>query len=102
MFCLRVSGDNFMIKELDLHTKIYRKDNLDLVYLITEKKILNGILHYKLKSERSDEIFLSEFAIKDRFVSNVKEDEIPKIRSVSRLFSKIIERGYKTGRTNDK
>jgi len=39
-----------MDKALELNSKIYRKDNLDLVYLITEKKILNGILHYKLKS----------------------------------------------------
>ena len=91
-----------MYKELDLQSKIYKKDNLDLVYLITEKKILNGILHYKLKSENSDEIFLSEFAIKDRFVSEVKEDVKQKKRSVSRLFSKLVKKGYITGRSSDR
>ena len=70
-----------MEKGSDLQTKIYRKDNLDLVYLITEKKYLNGILHYKLKSENSDEIFLSEFAINDRFVSKVKDNEKQKLMS---------------------
>ena len=91
-----------MNKELDLQSKIYRKDNLDLVYLITEKKKLNGILHYKLKSESLDEIFLSEFAIKDRFVFEIKDDEKQKKRSVSRLFSKLIKKGYITGRSNDR
>ena len=89
-----------MDKEFDLQSKIYRKDNLDLVYLITEKKILNGILHYKLKSENSDEIFLSVFAIKDRFVSEVEEVNTQKPRSVSRLFSKLVKKGYVTGRSN--
>ena len=43
-----------MINILELNTKIFRKDNLDLEYLITDKKLLNGILHYRLKSENSD------------------------------------------------
>ena len=90
-----------MEKGLDLQTKIYRKDNLDLVYLITEKKYLNGILHYKLKSENSAEIFLSEFAIRDNFVSEHKMCEQSK-NSVSRLFTKIINKGYKTGNSNEK
>ena len=45
--------------EIELNTKIFRKDNLDIVYSVTGKKHLNGILHYKLKSENSEEIFLS-------------------------------------------
>ena len=61
---------------MELDSKIYRKDNLDIVYSITGKKILNGILHYKLKSVNSEEIFLSEFAVKDRFVSESKKVEI--------------------------
>ena len=55
--------------EIELNTKIFRKDNLDIVYSITGKKYLNGILHYKLKSESSEEIFLSEHAVNDRFVT---------------------------------
>ena len=40
--------------EIELNTKIFRKDNLDIVYSITGKKHLNGILHYKLKSDNSE------------------------------------------------
>ena len=91
-----------MDKALELNSKIYRKDNLDLVYLITEKKILNGILHYKLKSSNSEETILSEFAINDRFVSEIKETGKPNKKSVSRLFLKLIKKGYMTGNSNDK
>ena len=81
-----------MIEILDINSKIFRKDNLDLVYFITEKKTLNGILHYKFKSENSDEIFLSEFAIRDNFISEDKICEQSK-NSVSRLFTKLINNG---------
>jgi DNA-binding MarR family transcriptional regulator len=91
-----------MDKALELNSKIFRKDNLDLVYLITEKKILNGILHYKLKSSNSEETILSEFAIKDRFVSEIKETDKLSKKTVSRLFLKLIKKGYITGNSNDK
>tara|TARA_B110000967_G_C18705938_1_gene470217 strand:+ start:555 stop:830 length:276 start_codon:yes stop_codon:yes gene_type:complete len=91
-----------MDKALELNSKIFRKDNLDLVYLITEKKILNGILHYKLKSSNSEETILSEFAIKDRFVCEIKETDKLSKKSVSRLFLKLIKKGYMTGNSNDK
>lgn len=91
-----------MDKTLELNSKIFRKDNLDLVYLITEKKILNGILHYKLKSSNSEETILSEFAIKDRFVSELKETDNLSKKTVSRLFLKLIKKGYMTGNSNDK
>ena len=91
-----------MDKALELNSKIFRKDNLDLVYLITEKKNLNGILHYKLKSSNSEETILSEFAIKDRFVSEIKETDKLSKKYVSRLFLKLIKKGYMTGNSNDK
>ena len=69
--------------EIELNTKIFRKDNLDIVYSISGKKHLNGILHYKLKSENSEEIFLSEYAVNDRFVTEAKHCAQPK-NSVSR------------------
>ena len=87
--------------EIDINTKIFRKDNLDIVYSITGKKYLNGILHYKLKSESSEEIFLSEHAVNDRFVTESKYCELPK-NSVSRLFTKIIKNGYIIGKSNEK
>ena len=91
-----------MDKTLEINSKIFRKDNLDLVYLITEKKILNGILHYKLKSSNSEETILSEFAIKDRFVFELKETDNLSKKTVSRLFLKLIKKGYITGNSNDK
>ena len=91
-----------MDKAPELNSKIFRKDNLDLVYLITEKKILNGILHYKLKSSNSEETILSEFAIKDRFVSEINETDKLSKKTVSRLFLKLIKKGYMTGNSNDK
>ena len=90
-----------MMAEIELNTKIFRKDNLDIVYSITGKKHLNGILHYRLKSENSEEIFLSEYAVNDRFVTEAKYCAQPK-NSVSRLFTKIIKNGYIIGKSNEK
>ena len=87
--------------EIELNTKIFRKDNLDIVYSITGKKLLNGILHYKLKSDNSGEIFLSEHAVNDRFVTEQKYCAEPN-NAVSRLFTKLINKGYKIGKSNEK
>ena len=87
--------------EIELNSKIYKKDNLDITFSISGKKLLNGILHYKLKSQNNEEIYLSEFAVKDRFISESKfceQEEKP----VSRLFSKIIKKGYIIGESNEK
>jgi hypothetical protein len=89
------------LAEIELNTRIFRKDNLDIVYSITGKKHLNGILHYKLKSDNSEEIFLSEHAVRDRFVTESNHCAQPK-NSVSRLFTKIIKNGYIIGKTNEK
>ena len=87
--------------EIEIDTKIFKKDNLDIFYFITGKKLLNGILHYKIKSENSEEIFLSEYAINDRFITEAKYCKKP-TSSVSRLFTKIINKGYTTGKPNEK
>ena len=87
--------------EIDIDTKMYKKENLRLSYSITGKKHLNGIIHYKLKSETSKEIILSETAIKDNFVSEHNMCEQSK-NFVSRLFTKIINKCYKKGNPNEK
>ena len=87
--------------EFELDTKIYKKDNLDITFSISGKKTLNGILHYKLKSQNNEEIYLSEFAVNDRFITESKFCE-QKEKPVSRLFSKIIKKGYKIGKSNEK
>ncbi len=90
-----------IMAEIELNTKIYKKDNMDIVYSITGKKHLNGILHYKLKSDNSEEIFLSEHAVNDRFVTEQKYCA-ESTNSVSRLFTKLINKGYKIGKSNEK
>ena len=90
-----------IMAEIEVNTKIFRKDNLDIVYSITGKKHLNGILHYKLKSDNSEEIFLSEHAVNDRFVTEQKYCA-ESTNSVSRLFTKLINKGYKIGKSNEK
>ena len=87
-----------MVAEYELDSKIFKKENLDICYFITGKKFLNGILHYKLKSGSSQEIYLSEFALKENFVSENKMCEQSK-NSVSRLFTRIISKGYQTGKS---
>ena len=87
---------------LELNTKIYNKDNSDLSYLLIGKKLLNGILHYKLKSKSAEEFYLSEFAIKNRFKTDFENTKIFSKKTVSILFSKIIKNGYITGKANDK
>ena len=42
-------GKDLILAEIELNTKIFKKDNLDIAYSITGKKLLNGILHYKIK-----------------------------------------------------
>ena len=88
------------MSELEVNTRVFKKENLDIVYPITGKKLLNGILHYQLKSENSGEIFLSEFAINDRFITESKHCEKSN-NSVSRLFTKIINKGYTAGKSNE-
>ena len=46
--------------EIEINTRIFKKDNLDITFSISGKKLLNGILHYRLKSQNSEEIYLSE------------------------------------------
>ena len=82
--------------EIEINTKIFRKDNLDIVYSITGKKHLNGILHYKLRSDNSEEIFLSEYAVNDRFLTETKNFAQPK-NSVSRLFTKMLKNKFYIG-----
>ena len=88
-------------KAYELDSKIFKKENLDICYFITGKKFLNGILHYKLKSVSSQEIYLSEFALQENFVSENKMCEQSN-NSVSRLFTRIISKGYQTGKSNEK
>ncbi len=73
-----------------INSKICNKENKDLIYKITGKKHLNGILHYTLVSD-SGEIYLSEYALKERFIF-IRENEQNcnnNKPAISRLYSKI-------------
>ena len=87
--------------EIEINTRIFKKDNLDITFSISGKKLLNGILHYRLKSQNSEEIYLSEFAVNDRFITEAKYCEQSN-KSVSTLFKKIIKNGYRIGKPNEK
>ena len=82
-------------QEIDIGLSIYNKDNNDLTYTIVDKKEMNGILHYLIESKArasSGSIYLSEYAIKERF-NILKETDlnIETKPSVSNLYSKITD-----------
>ena len=82
-------------QEIDIGLSIYNKENKDLTYTIVDKKEMNGILHYLIESRArtsTGSIYLSEYAIKERFnilkESDLNVDTKP---SVSNLYSKITD-----------
>ena len=81
--------------EIDLGVTISNKENNDLTYTIVDKKEMNGILHYLIESRsrtNSGSIYLSEFAIKERFNILKESDLIVETKpSVSNLYSKITD-----------
>ena len=82
-------------QEIDIGLSIYNKENKDLTYTIVDKKEMNGILHYLIESRsrtNTGSIYLSEFAIKERF-NILKESDlnVETKPSVSNLYSKITD-----------
>ena len=82
-------------QEIDIGLSIYNKENKDLTYTIVDKKEMNGILHYLMESRArtsTGSIYLSEYAIKERF-NILKESDlnVETKPSVSNLYSKITE-----------
>tara|TARA_B100000886_G_scaffold261273_1_gene186082 strand:+ start:303 stop:581 length:279 start_codon:yes stop_codon:yes gene_type:complete len=82
-------------QEIDIGTTISNKENNDLTYTIVDKKEMNGILHYLIESRsrvNSGSIYLSEYAIKERFNILKESDLIVETKpSVSNLYSKITD-----------
>ena len=82
-------------QEIDIGLTISNKENDDLTYTIVDKKEMNGILHYLIESRsrtNSGSIYLSEFAIKERFNILKESDLIVETKpSVSNLYSKITD-----------
>ena len=82
-------------QDIDIGLSIYNKENNDLTYTIVDKKEMNGILHYLIESRArasSGSIYLSEYAIKERFgILRDSEQNIETKPSVSNLYSKITD-----------
>jgi len=82
-------------QEIDIGSIISNKENNDLTYTIVDKKEMNGILHYLIESRsrvNSGSIYLSEYAIKERFNILKESDLIVETKpSVSNLYSKITD-----------
>ena len=82
-------------QEIDIGSSISNKENNDLTYTIVDKKEMNGILHYLIESRsrvNSGSIYLSEYAIKERFNILKESDLIVETKpSVSNLYSKITD-----------
>jgi len=82
-------------QEIDIGTTISNNENNDLTYTIVDKKEMNGILHYLIESRsrvNSGSIYLSEYAIKERFNILKESDLIVETKpSVSNLYSKITD-----------
>ena len=82
-------------QEIDIGLSIYNKENKDLTYTIDYKKEMNGILHYLIESRArasTGSIYLSEYAIKERF-NILKESDlnVETKPSVSNLYLKITD-----------
>ena len=79
-----------MDTDFEINSKLCNKENRDLIYSIIGKKVLNGILHYHLESG-SGQIYLSEFALKERFL--LIDNNLDKLKKpqVSSLYSKITD-----------
>ena len=82
-------------QDIDIGSSIYNIENNDLTYTIVDKKEMNGITHYLIESRakiNSGSIYLSEYAIKERF-NILKESDlnIDSKPSVSNLYSKITD-----------
>ncbi len=56
--------------ELEINKKLIRKGISKEVYFVKDKKFVNNILHYIIRSKNSGDIILSKFAIEKDFILN--------------------------------
>ena len=81
-----------MVKELNINDIIIRKGTLKEKYNIKEKKFVNNILHYIIKSNNSNEIILSQFAIEKDFISTKQLEEHNNKKNYIKAFKKQIKK----------
>ena len=81
-----------MAKEYNIEDIIIRKGSLREKYSIKEKKFVNNILHYVIRSNNSSDIILSEFAIEKDFISNQQVDKQKEKNKFIKSFKSKIRR----------
>tara|TARA_A100001234_G_scaffold165933_1_gene147129 strand:- start:837 stop:1103 length:267 start_codon:yes stop_codon:yes gene_type:complete len=81
-----------MNNELEVNDTIIRKGTMRETYSIKEKKFVNNILHYIIRSNNSNDIILSEYAIEKDFISSKKYAQNNEKRNFIELFKKQIKK----------
>ena len=81
-----------MNNKLEVNDTIIRKGSMKETYSIKEKKFVNNILHYIIKSNNSNDIILSEYAIEKDFISSKKYAQNNEKRNFIELFKKQIKK----------
>ena len=81
-----------MNDKLDINDIIIRKGTMRETYSIKEKKFVNNILHYIIRSNNSNDIILSEYAIEKDFISSKKYAQNNEKRNFIELFKKQIKK----------
>ena len=81
-----------MNNELDINDIIIRKGTMRETYSIKEKKFVNNSLHYIIRSNNSNDIILSEYAIEKDFISSKKYAQNNEKRNFIELFKKQIKK----------
>ena len=62
--------------EIEINKKLIRKGISKEVYFVIDKKFVNNILHYIIKSKNSGDIILSKFAIEKDFILSFNLSDI--------------------------
>ena len=92
-FRMLVQG-GLVVKELNIDDTIIRKGTLREKYSVKEKKLVNNILHYVIKSNTSSDIILSEYAIEKDFITTeqiAKEKEKSNfVKSFKKQITKLL------------
>ena len=81
-----------MNNKFDINDTIIRKGTMKETYSIKEKKFVNNILHYIIKSNNSNDIILSEYAIEKDFISSEKYAQYNEKRNFVEVFKKQIKK----------
>lgn len=81
-----------MVDSFEVNDTIIRRGTMREVYSIKEKKFVNNILHYIIKSNNSNDIILSEYAIEKDFISSKKYAQNNEKRNFVERFKQQIKK----------